>query len=191
MTIVPDVEAWQPVLTGATLVHFSIPNWARRLLPAARAEGAVVSVDIQDVRDLADPYLREFVDAADVLFLSSAHASDPRDALDTLHRPGRVTVCTMGARGCAVRSDDGYREHRAVSLPEPVIDTNGAGDSLAVGLRSAHVLDGRSLDEAVHRGQLAARCCCSVRGSRTLIRRQQLDELVATFTFTDTGLPRP
>lgn len=82
MTIVPDLGAWQRVLVDATLIHFSIPNWARRLLPAARAAGAVVSVDIQDVRDLDDPYRRDFLDAADVLFLSSAHLSEPRAALE-------------------------------------------------------------------------------------------------------------
>jgi sugar/nucleoside kinase (ribokinase family) len=182
MTMVPDVEAWQPVLAGAKLIHFSIPNWARRVLPVAGAAGAVVSVDIQDVRDLDDPYRRDFVDAADVLFVSSAHLSDPRGALDALRRPGQIAVCTMGARGCAVRSDDGYREHAAAVLPAPIVDTNGAGDSLAAALLSAYVLDGRPLDEAVRRGQLAARWCCTTRGSQSLITRPQLDDLDATMS---------
>jgi sugar/nucleoside kinase (ribokinase family) len=78
MTIEPDMEAWQKVLVDATLVHFSIPSWARRLLRPARDAGAVVSVDLQDLRDVDDPYRRDFVDAADVLFLSSANISDPR-----------------------------------------------------------------------------------------------------------------
>ncbi len=180
MTIVPDVTAWQPVLNDTTLIHFSIPNWARLLLTTARAAGAVVSVDVQDARDLDDPYRTDFIDAADVLFASSAHLASPRRALDAWHRTGRTTVCTMGAQGCAVRSDDGYQEHRAVNLPAPVIDTNGAGDSLAAAMLAAYVLDHRPLDEAIHRGQLAARWCCTVRGSSELISRQQLDELDAT-----------
>ena len=180
MTLEPDVEAWEPVLAEARLVHFSIPNWARRLLPAAQAAGAVVSVDLQDVGDIADPYRSEFIAAADVLFLSSVHLSDVRSALEVLHRPGRIIVCGMGARGCAVRCDDGFREHGPVGLSEPVVDTTGAGDALAAGMLSALVLDGRSIDEAVHRGQLAARWCCAHRDSRALISRQELDALVNT-----------
>lgn len=177
MTLVPEEAAWEPVLRRARLVHFSIPNWARRLLPVARAAGAVVSVDIQDAYETDDPYRQDFVDAADVLFASAVHLADVRASLEAWHRRGRITVCTMGARGCAVRTDAGYHEHPAVDLPAPIVDTNGAGDSLAVGMLAAHVLDARPLDEAVHRGQLAARWCCAVRGSQGLVTRSQLDEL--------------
>ena len=78
MTAEPDVDAWSPVLDGLRLVHFSIPNWARRLLHAAREAGAVLSVDLQDLHDLDDPYRRDFVVAADVIFVSSVHLADPR-----------------------------------------------------------------------------------------------------------------
>ena len=159
MTVTPDLEAWRSVLAGVRLVHFSIPNWARHVLRLARDAGAVVSVDVQDVGDIDDPYRRDFVDAADVLFLSASQLPDPRTALDALHRPGRIAVCGMGAQGCAVRSDEGYREYGTVRLPEPVVDTNGAGDSLAAGMLSSYVLCGSSLDEAVHRGAgRAGRC---------------------------------
>jgi sugar/nucleoside kinase (ribokinase family) len=177
MRLVPDLEAWTPVFDGARLAHFSIPNWARLVLPIARAAHAVVSVDLQDATGIDDPYRRDFIDAADLLFLSSAHVPNPRNMLDGLHRPGRLIVCGRGANGCAVRSDDGYREYGPVSLRDPVIDTNGAGDSLAVGFLSSHVLEGRPLDEAIHRGQVAARWCCAALGSRRLITRGQLDAL--------------
>jgi sugar/nucleoside kinase (ribokinase family) len=182
MTVVPDVAAWRSVLADVRLVHFSIPNWARQLLPLARDAGAVVSVDLQDVADIDDPYRHDFVQAADVLFMSSSQLPDPRRALDALHRPGRIGVCGMGAQGCAVRSDEGYREYRSVCLPEPVVDTNGAGDSLAVGMLSSLVLDRSSLDEAIHRGQFAALWCCTQRGSRRLITRDQLDSLATPAT---------
>jgi sugar/nucleoside kinase (ribokinase family) len=177
MTARPDLDAWRPALTGARLAHLSIPNWARHILEPARRAGAVMSVDLQDAGDPADEYRRDFVEAADVLFVSSAHLPDPRRALDALHRAGRIVVCGMGARGCAVRTDDGYREHHAANLPEPVVDSNGAGDSLAVGFLTSYFLEGRTLDDAVHRGQLAARWCCARRGSRELITRRQLDGL--------------
>ncbi len=68
-----------------------------------------------------------------------------------------------------------------VDLEAPVVDTNGAGDSLAVGFLTAYVLEGRPLDEAVRRGQLAARWCCTLRGtSRGLITAPELDRLAGS-----------
>jgi sugar/nucleoside kinase (ribokinase family) len=180
MTLVPNLDRWRPPFAGVRLAHFSIPNWGRHVLPIASESGALVSVDLQDIGEVDDPYRRDFVEVADVLFVSSARLDDVQHALDALHRPGRLVVCGRGARGCAVRDDDGYREYPAVRLREPVVDTNGAGDSLAVGLLSSYFLDGRSLDEAVHRGQTAARWCCARHGSRGLITREQLEALAAS-----------
>ena len=179
MTLEPDLDAWRPVLEHARLVHFSIPNWARRLLPLAREAGAVVSVDLQDVHDLADRYRADFLAAADVVFLSGAHLADPRSAVASLCRPGRAIVCGLGARGCAIGAGDGVTLVPAVDVDLPVVDTNGAGDSLAACLLTSYVLEGRALlPDSVRRGQLAARWCCSLRGtSRGLITAAQLDEL--------------
>jgi sugar/nucleoside kinase (ribokinase family) len=43
----------------------------------------------------------------------------------------------------------------------PVIDTNGAGDSLAVGFLSSYVLNNDALRDAILRGQIAARYMCT------------------------------
>jgi sugar/nucleoside kinase (ribokinase family) len=181
MTLEPDLDRWRKATSGARLVHFSIPNWARNVLALARQAGAVVSVDLQDIRDLSDPYRKDFVDAADVIFLSGTHLTNHRQALEHLHRRGRTVVCGLGGRGCAVRTDDGYREHEAIQLVEPVVDTNGAGDSLAVGFLVARVLNALSIDESVLWGQLAARWCCTSRGSAGLITYDQLTALRAAF----------
>jgi sugar/nucleoside kinase (ribokinase family) len=53
----------------------------------------------------------------------------------------------------------------AVDHELPVIDTNGAGDSLAVGFLASHVLDGYSLADAVLRGELLARDTCTLDAS--------------------------
>ncbi len=182
MTLQPDLERWHPVLAGVRLVHFSIPNWARHLLSPARDAGAVVSVDLQDVHDLDDPYRADFLAAADIVFLSGTHLPDPQAAVATLARPGRIVVCGLGSRGCAVGTDDGVQLIGPVDLPAPVTDTTGAGDSLAVGLLTALVLEGLPLPVAVRRGQLAARWCCTLRGtSRGLITATQLHELSRSF----------
>jgi sugar/nucleoside kinase (ribokinase family) len=56
-----------------------------------------------------------------------------------------------------------------------VIDTNGAGDGLAVGFLSSYVLEGYSLQESVRRGQIVARYTCTQRATSShLITREQL-----------------
>jgi sugar/nucleoside kinase (ribokinase family) len=47
----------------------------------------------------------------------------------------------------------------------PVVDTNGAGDGLAVGFLASYALDGYSLDDAILRGQIVARHTCTLKAS--------------------------
>jgi sugar/nucleoside kinase (ribokinase family) len=56
------------------------------------------------------------------------------------------------------------------------IDTNGAGDSLVVGFLASYVLDGRSLEESIFRGQISVRYKCAQKASSgRLITRALLD----------------
>ncbi len=178
MTLAVDLEACRSLLQGVRLVHFNLANWARTLLPLAREAGALVACDLQDVVDPDDPYRQDFIQAADVLFFSAANHADPDPLIRRFlrGRPGRTVVCGMGARGCAVGIGRRVRRFPAVELPTPVVDTNGAGDSLAVGFLSSRILEGRSLEDAVLRGQIAARHACTLRcDSSGLISRRALD----------------
>ena len=166
MTLRPDLLACRAVMAGARLAHFNQPNWGRTLLPLARELGLTVACDLQDVVDPADPYRRDFVEAADVVFCSAVN-HEPETLVAALQerRPGLVVVVGMGARGCALGA--GGRVRRVPPVPDdrPVVDTNGAGDGLAVGFLTSFVLEGRPLDESVWRGQIAARHACTLRGT--------------------------
>jgi sugar/nucleoside kinase (ribokinase family) len=159
------------ILAGARLALFHLPNWARHLLPVARSAGAVIACDLQDMRDPGDPYRRDFVAAADILFVSAAHQADPRPLLAQLRSAGtaRLVVCGRGRDGVLVATAEGIEAFPPPPLPPgvtlPVVDTNGAGDALAVGFLVAHVLEGHSIATAVRRGQLGARWTCAQRAS--------------------------
>lgn len=163
MDVRPDLEACRRLLARTRIVHLHLENWCRKLVPIARDLGVLVSCDLQDVVDLEDPYRHDFVEGADILFLSCVNFPDPGPAVEYLRRrrPDRVVVGGRGAAGCVVADDAGIRYFPAVSLPEPVVDTNGAGDALATGFLASRVLKRSSVDEAVHCGQLAARRVCS------------------------------
>ncbi|MGC4000632.1 MAG: carbohydrate kinase family protein [Anaeromyxobacter sp.] len=178
MQLEPDLDRCRAVLARARLAHFHLPNWARRLLPVARALGVRIAADLQDVVHWPDPYRQDFVDQADILFFSAANHPDPspliRDVLR--HRPELVVVSGMGARGCALGTRDGIRLFEPVRSETPVVDTNGAGDGLAVGFLASHVLDGYDLEDAVRRGQITARHTCGIKASTSaLITPAQLE----------------
>ena len=64
-----------------------------------------------------------------------------------------------------------------------MIDTNGAGDALAVGFLSSYVLDGYALDDAIRRGQIAARYTCTIKASSSnLITAEKLGALFESET---------
>lgn len=167
MTLQPDIEMCRRVMAGARLAHFNIPNWARRLLPVARELGLTIACDIQDVTAADDPYRRDFIEQADILFFSAANHGDPTGLIRAFlrSRPGRIIVSGMGARGCVLGTEHGVKFYPPVELAEPVVDTNGAGDALAVGFLTGYVLGGCSLDQAILWGQIAARHTCAQRAS--------------------------
>jgi sugar/nucleoside kinase (ribokinase family) len=178
MTLQPDLALCRSVLARARLAHFNIPNWARHLLPIAQECGLTISCDIQDVVHLDDPYRRDFIQHADILFFSATNVDDPRDMMEACLRmkPGQIVIVGMGARGCALGSTAGIRFFEPVDMPEAVIDTNGAGDGLAAGFLSSYVLEGYSPQDAIRRGQITARYTCTQKASSShLIRPDQLE----------------
>jgi sugar/nucleoside kinase (ribokinase family) len=185
----PDLDLCRSLLFRSRLAHFNIINWSRLLLPIARRAGIPLSCDLQDVVDPGDPYRLDYIAAADILFFSATNVEDPEPLVrEFLHgRPGKIVVCGMGSRGCAVARKGYFRRFPAPALPEPVVDTNGAGDSLAVGFLVSYVFDGFGLEDSVLRGQIAARHACTLKGnSDLLITRRQLDTLYAS---ARTGAP--
>ncbi len=185
MTLQPDLEFCRHVLAQARLAHFSLPNWARLLLPIAKELGLTIACDIQDVLHVDDPYRQDFIQYADILFFSAVNQEKPQAMMETFIRrnPGLTVISGMGARGCALGTRHGVQFFGPVPMEEPVVDTNGAGDSLAVGFLSSYVLDGYPLAESILRGQIAARHTCTLRGtSDGLITSERMDSYFQRYT---------
>ncbi len=178
MTLHAPLEISAGIFAGARLAHFNIPNWARELLPLAKSAGVKIACDIQDVVAVDDPYRTDFVKAADYLFFSSANHADPRGLMEAYLalNPGLVIVSGMGERGCALGTAQGIQYFPPVQLDLPVIDTNGAGDALAVGFLFSRVILGLPLEESIMRGQLSARYKCAQKAtSGNMISRDLLE----------------
>jgi sugar/nucleoside kinase (ribokinase family) len=176
----PDLAVCRTILSRSRLAHFALPNWARHLLPMARAQGLTIACDIQDVVTAGDPYRQDFVIHADILFFSAVNQADPTPFIEAFLavKPDQIIVAGMGARGCALGRREGVEFFPAVEMDAPVIDTNGAGDSLAVGFLTSYLLDGYSLQDSILRGQIAARHTCTLKATTSnLITPEQLGRI--------------
>lgn len=180
MTLSPDLDAFRKLVAGAKLVHFSIPNWARFLLNSAKDAGTVISIDIQDLVDVHDPYRTDFFLAADYLFFSGVNFQDPTAIMHEIWKMNSkaTLICGMGAKGCALGYNNEVKCFPPIKMKAPVIDTNGAGDALATGFLDRRVFENRTLEESIHAGQIAARYKCTVRASSDhMISRGELEKL--------------
>jgi sugar/nucleoside kinase (ribokinase family) len=178
MALRPDLEQCRKALKDCRLAHFNIPNWARTLLPVAREMGLTIACDLQDVVKADDPYRSEFIAQADILFFSAVNHGDPSPLMRKFIKghPGRIVVSGMGAKGCALGTQDGIQFFPPPPMDLPMLDTNGAGDGLAVGFLSSYVLQGYSLSDSIRRGQIVARHTCAQRANTdNLITLAELD----------------
>jgi sugar/nucleoside kinase (ribokinase family) len=186
MTLQPPPHLVAEALTGTDLVFSSLPNWARTILPRARAAGIPVAVDLQDARSADDPYRADFVAHADHLFASSAHLPDPVAAVRHWFAagPAQQVVLGLGPRGALLaRRSDGAQPDVVVQEPPPstlpIVDTTGCGDSLAVGFLDGLLAVGLDPVDALRRGQALARIVATATGNDARFDRAGLDAAVS------------
>lgn len=128
----PEVfaRALQPC-TAAALCNI---NFSRPFLAEARQAGKLVATDVHAIGQIDDPYNREFMAAAHVLFMSHEHLPcQPEEwaaaVIGRYHND--ILVVGLGAEGAllAVRRD-GYMGRVPAVRTRPVVSTIGAGDAL-------------------------------------------------------------
>lgn len=182
MRLQPDLDTCRDVLSRSRFSHFSIPDWARHLLPVASELGLTISCDVQDIVDRNDSYRLDFITYSDILFFSAVNYPDPTPLIESFlsAKPDQIVVVGMGSLGCALGSKDGIEFFPPVEMDRPVIDTNGAGDGLAVGFLSSYILGDYSLTESILRAQIAARYTCAQKASSSnLITKDKLESFLA------------
>lgn len=150
-----DIEEIRPIAADADIVSVSIMDYCRPFLPMLGELGKPIWVDIHDY-DGINPYHRDFIEAADYLFMSSAVLPDWRSFLEDRIAAGTTAaVCTHGSAGASgMTAADGWIDVPAASV-DHVVDTNGAGDAFFAGFASTWVT-GEGLSASMMSGAEAA-----------------------------------
>lgn len=127
-----DLQRLQTMISQQNVLVLNIINYVRWLIPAARAAGLPVWCDIHDF-DGQEAYHRDFIEAADYLFMSSDRLPDYRRFMQEQIGAGkRLVVCTHGSDGATALDQNG-RWYEQDALSFDLVDSNGAGDSFFAG----------------------------------------------------------
>jgi sugar/nucleoside kinase (ribokinase family) len=155
---------------------------AIRLAEAARANGTIVSVDIDRIL----PDVEHLLENVDIVIASAdlpgklVGESDIRAALRKMQdRFGStLTGATLGASGSILFCGGEFIETSGFEVPGGCKDTTGAGDSFRVGLIYG-LIKGESVEESARMANAVAALKCRAIGARTsLPDSTELDEFL-------------
>jgi len=171
----------QEAIAAADLVVACNINFNRPLLALAKAAGKPIATDVHVLRDVHDDYNRDFMQAADILFLSDEGAGEGWEGfLWELSRtyPCRIIVMGRGAQGAAMylREENQIRFMPSFHVGE-VVNTVGAGDSLFSAFLHYYA-QGMPPMECLLRAQIFASAKIGVSGAgRGFIPPERVEEL--------------
>ena len=143
-----------------------------RMAKAARAEGTIVSADIDNIYD----GLPQLLPLIDILITSAEFPhrltgiADERASLVELKaRYGCAIVgLTKGARGAVVFCSGQFLEAPACKVPQGCRDTTGAGDAFHGGFLYG-LLTGEDIETSLHLGNAVAALKCRDLGARAAL----------------------
>ena len=121
-------------LVGCDLAVLCNINFSRNMIKFAKESGVPIATDVHTLADIKDPYNRDFMDAADILFLSDeALTASPESVAQALLAEYGVNILVIGLgdKGAllAVREAGFIGRYPAV-FTRTRVNTIGAGDAM-------------------------------------------------------------
>lgn len=170
------------ILEGIDLVAACNINFNRPLLHLAKQTGKIIATDVHVLSDIYDEYNREFMEQADILFLSDEAVGDNyRAFMEQLvdAYPCRIIVMGRGAKGAAIYlRDTGELTEMPATSAGTVVNTVGAGDALFSAFLHYYTKGLAPLD-ALQRAQIFATHKITVSGaSNGFVSEQTVEEWV-------------
>ena len=134
-------------------------NFNRTLIRRAKEMGKTIATDVHVISDIEDSFNRDFMECADILFLSDEQlpCSPEKFSCRLAERYGsRIIVTGMGKKGAMLYERANNRIYRLEAVKcDNVVNTVGAGDALFSGFLH-HYSKGYSPVEALMRAEIFA-----------------------------------
>ena len=173
----------QADVENADIVAACNINFNRPLLALAKEMGKTVATDVHVLSDIYDGYNRDFLEAADILFLSDEGAGEDHygfiQALeDAYHTP--IIVMGRGSKGALMylREDNRFHEMPAAHVGE-VVNTVGAGDALFSAFLHYYAKGLHPVD-CLRRAQVFAAAKIRVSGaSKGFVTEREVEEMLS------------
>ncbi len=129
-----DENIFEKAAEDADAVCLCNINFSRNLLKKAKAMGKLIATDVHVLSDLNDEYNRDYMQYADILFLSNENIiGREEEFLSELKDiyPVKIAVVGMGKSGALmyVRENDNFYKVDSI-YNKNVVNTVGAGDAL-------------------------------------------------------------
>jgi ribokinase len=127
-------DVFERAMADCSLLVLCNINFSRPFLTKAKQAEKLIATDVHAISSMRSEYNREFMRAANILFMSDELLPIPPESwareVQHCYAPD-VLVIGLGAKGAlmAVRNDP-YIEHIPSIKTRPVVNTIGAGDAL-------------------------------------------------------------
>jgi len=165
-----------PVEAAASgkILHFTPHDAAAclQMAKAAKAAGAVVSIDIDNIFDGVEellPHVDIFISSADFPEKLIGIEDREKSIREINRRFGCAIVgMTLGEKGSLLLCENEFIETDGFAVPGGCKDTTGAGDSFRVGLLYG-LLKGESVETAAKMANAVAALKCRALGARTAL----------------------
>lgn len=161
-------------------------NFSRPLLRKAKEAGIPVATDVHVLSNIDDEYNRNFMECADILFLSDEGIPcEPREFLMQIERRygNKIIVLGQGGNGALMylRDEERFYDFSAVRVGE-IVNTVGAGDSLFSSFVSLYA-EGLHPVECLKRAEIFASNKIRTNGaSKGFVTRDELEKLYGQFS---------
>ncbi len=171
------------LLEGVDIVAACNINFNRPLVALAKGLGKTIATDVHVMRSIHDDYNRDFLECADIVFLSDEGIQgDWREFLWQLAEAygTKIIVLGRGSQGAGLYL---RQENRVFEVPAaqvgPIVNTVGAGDALFSTFLHYYA-QGEHPVEALVRAQLFASAKIGTSGAaRGFVTEEEIDRLYA------------
>jgi len=157
----PDVINWQSVearMQNTDIAAINILDYTRPTLSMAKKYAKPIWIDLHDY-DGSDPYHQDFIDAADVLMVSSEKLTDYKEFMLQQQNLGKeLVICTHASDGATLLDKAGNWYQQQIMPGYELVDSNGAGDAFFSGFLYA-CIQGLSIQQCMRFAATAAAMC--------------------------------